>query len=259
MDVECGATVLLLFQHRFASCSSSKLTILRASPAKFTSTCHTFQSPESPKHIFSHTKGSLQPDGLPLHIWRVLTLFSGIQHSPSSVLTMLGPEWFIKPHIKAYNTPSNGNFYFQVRQSLSEYLNMITSSPFFQDSTHPGVASALCSTLGTTPYFSMNLSLLILRVQVAFHLYLWGQPIKGWSIYVLILWVLQCLHRAHHLDKSQLVPGTCACPLLLHSSRVLMLHKSPTYYPRQMSSSSLIFSMGQYPWKSIMHLSSYSL
>jgi len=157
---------------------------------------------------------------------------------------MLGPEWFIKPHIKAYNTPLNGNFYFQVRQSLSEYLNMITSSPLFWECTHPGVASALCSTLGITPYFSVSLSLLVLRVQVAFHLYLWGQPIKGWSIYVLILWVLQCLHRAHHLDKSQLVPGTCACPLLVPSSRVLMLHKSPTYCPRQMSSSSLIFSMG---------------
>jgi hypothetical protein len=207
-------------------------------------TCHTFQSPESPKHTFSHTKGSLQPDGLPLHIWRVLTLVSGTQHSPSSVSTMLGPEWFIKPYTKAYNTPSNGNFYFQVRQSLSEYLNMITSSPLFQESTHPGVASALCSTLGTTPYFSVSLPLLVSRVQVAFHLYLWGQPIKGWSIYVLILWVLQCLHRAHHLDKSQLVPGTCACPLLIPSSRVLMLHKSPTYCPRQMSSSSLIFSMG---------------
>jgi len=40
-------------------------------------TCHTFQSPESPKHTFSHTKGSLQPDVLPHHIWRVLTLVSG--------------------------------------------------------------------------------------------------------------------------------------------------------------------------------------
>jgi len=56
-------------------------------------------------------------------------------------------------------------------------------------------------------------------------------------------WVLQCLHWAHHLDKSQLVPGTCACPLLLHSSRILMLYKSSTYCPRQISSSSLIFSM----------------
>ena len=59
---------------------------------------------------------------------------------------------------------------FQVRQSLSEYLNMITSSPLFQESTHPGVASALCSTLGTTPYFSVSLSLLVVRVQVALHL-----------------------------------------------------------------------------------------
>jgi hypothetical protein len=150
-------------------------------------TCHTFQSPESPKHTFSHTKGSLQPDGLPHHIWRVLTLVSGTQHSPSSVLTMLGPKWIIKPHTKAYNTLSNENFYSQVRQSLSEYLNMIMSSPLFQESTHSGVASALCSILGTTPYFSVSLSLLVSRVQVALHLYLWGHPIKGWSIYVLIL------------------------------------------------------------------------
>ena len=73
----CGVTVLLLLQHKLASCSSSKLTILRASLARFTGTCHTFQSPESPKHTFSHTKGSLQQDGLPHHIWRVLTLVSG--------------------------------------------------------------------------------------------------------------------------------------------------------------------------------------
>lgn len=64
----CGATVLLLLQHRLASCSSSKLTILRASVAEFTGTRQTFHSSESPKHTFSHTKGSLQPDGLPHHI-----------------------------------------------------------------------------------------------------------------------------------------------------------------------------------------------
>jgi hypothetical protein len=92
---------------------------------------------------------------------------SSTQHPPSSVLTMLDPEWFFKPHTKAYNTPSNGNFYFQVQQSLSEYLNMITSSPLFQESTHLGVAPALCSTLGTTPYFSVSLPLLVSRVQVA--------------------------------------------------------------------------------------------
>jgi hypothetical protein len=159
-----GATIRLLLQHRLASCCSSKLTILRASVAKFTGTRHTFQSPESPKHNFSHTKGSLQLDGLPLHIWRVLTLVSGTQHSPSSVSTMLGPEWFIKPYTKAYNTPLNKNFYSQVRQLLSEYLNMITSSPLFQEPTHPGVAFALCSTLGTMPYFSVSFLLLVSRV-----------------------------------------------------------------------------------------------
>jgi len=62
------AIVFLFLQHMLASYSSSKLTILRASLAKFTGTRQTFQSPESPKHIFSHTKGSLQPDGLSHHI-----------------------------------------------------------------------------------------------------------------------------------------------------------------------------------------------
>jgi hypothetical protein len=55
---------------------------------------------------------------------------------------------------------------------------------------------------------------------------------------------------------SQLVLGTCACPLLIPSSRVLMLHKSSTYYPKQMLSSSLILSLEA--WKSILHLYPYS-
>ena len=137
----CGATVLLLLQHRLASCSSSKLTILRASVAEFTGTRQTFQSSELPKHTFSHTKGSLQPDGLPHHIWRVLTLVSRTQHSPSSVATMLGPEWFIKPHIKAYNTPSNE--YSQVRQSLSISMwskaHHSFKSPLIQELRPPSV------------------------------------------------------------------------------------------------------------------------
>ena len=54
--------------------------------------------------------------------------------------------------------------------SVIEYFNVITSSPLFQESTHPGVAPALCSTIGTTPYFSMSLSLLVVSVQVALHL-----------------------------------------------------------------------------------------
>jgi hypothetical protein len=125
-------------------------------------------------HLFSHKR-------ITTTRWSATSLLKSVNaclwdtlHSPSSVSTMLGPEWIIKPYTKAYNTPSNRNFHFQVRQSLSEYLNMITSSTLFQESTHLGVASTLCSTLGTTPYFSMSLSLLVSRVQVAFHLYLWG-------------------------------------------------------------------------------------
>jgi len=54
--------------------------------------------------------------------------------------------------------------------TIIEYFNVITSSPLFQESTHPGVVFALCSTLGSTPYFSVSLPLLVSRVQVAFHL-----------------------------------------------------------------------------------------
>jgi len=154
-----------------ASFSSSKLTILRTSLAKFIDTCQTFQSPEFTKaHLFSHKRITTTRWSVTSHLKSVNVCLWDTQHSPSSLSSMLIPEWFIKPHIKAYNTPSNGNIYFRVRQSLSEYFNVITSSPLFQESTHPGVASTLCSTLGTTSYFSVSLSLLVLRVQVALHL-----------------------------------------------------------------------------------------
>ena len=77
----------------FAFCSSSKLTILRASVAKFTGTRQIFQSPDSPKQPFAHSKGSLQPDGLSHLIWRVLTLvsrttfpFERINHARSGMI-----------------------------------------------------------------------------------------------------------------------------------------------------------------------------
>ena len=54
--------------------------------------------------------------------------------------------------------------------TVIKYFNVITSSPLFQEFTHSGVAPALCSTLGTTLYFSVSLSLLVVRVQVALHL-----------------------------------------------------------------------------------------
>jgi hypothetical protein len=50
--------------------------------------------------------------------------------------------------------------------TVIEYFNVITSSPLFHESTHPGVAPALCSTLGTTPYFSVSLSLVVLALHL---------------------------------------------------------------------------------------------
>jgi hypothetical protein len=101
------------------------------------------------------------------HLKSVNACLQDTQHSPSSLSIMFGLEWSIKPYTKANNTPSNRNIYFQVQQSLSAYFNVITSSPLFHEFTHPGVASALCSTLETTPYFFMSLLLLVLKVQVA--------------------------------------------------------------------------------------------
>jgi len=195
----CGTIVLLLLQHKIASCSSSKLTILRASPAKFTGTRQTFQSPESLKHTLAHTKGSLQPDGLSYHIWRGLTLVSGttfpferINHAWSGMIYQAlhqGLQHLLK-HKFLFSSAT-----------VIKYFNMITSSPLFQESTHPGVASAICSTVGTTSYFSVSLSLLVLRAQVALHLNLWGQPIKSWSIsvFILLIAISLAIHTPVHL------------------------------------------------------------
>jgi len=45
--------------------------------------------------------------------------------------------------------------------TVIEYFNAIASLPLFQESTNPGIASAICSTLGTAPYFSVSLPLLV--------------------------------------------------------------------------------------------------
>jgi hypothetical protein len=127
------------------------------------------------------------PNNHPLcHLWAIVLLL--LQHKlafcSSSKLTILRVSSTQHSPFERINHARSGMIFqalhqglqhplkriFQVRQSLSEYLNMITSSPLFQESTHPGVAPALCSTLGTTPYFSVSLSLLVVRVQVALHL-----------------------------------------------------------------------------------------
>jgi len=160
------AIVLLLLQHMLAFCSSSKLTISRASLAKFTGTCQTFQSPESPKHPFAHSKGSLQLDGLSHLIWRVLTLVSGTTF-PFKHINHAWPRMIYQALHQGLQHPLKRIF---PSATVIEYFNVIISSPFFQESTHPRVASAHYSTIGTTPYFSVSLSLLVLRVEVALHL-----------------------------------------------------------------------------------------
>jgi hypothetical protein len=53
----CGAIVLLLLQHRLASCSSSKLTIPRASSVKFTWYLpHLSITRVTKAHLFSHKR-----------------------------------------------------------------------------------------------------------------------------------------------------------------------------------------------------------
>jgi hypothetical protein len=68
-------------------------------------------------HLFSHKRITTTRWSFTSHLKGVNACLCNTQHSPSSLSSMLIPEWFIKPHIKAYNTPSNGNFYFQVQQS----------------------------------------------------------------------------------------------------------------------------------------------
>ena len=68
-------------------------------------------------HLFSHKRITTTRWPATSHLKSVNACLWDTLHSPSSVSTMLGPEWFFKPYTKAYNTPLNE--YSQVRQSLS--------------------------------------------------------------------------------------------------------------------------------------------
>ena len=141
-----------------ASFSSSKLTILRTSLAKFIDTCQTFQSPEFTKaHLFSHkriTTTRWSPTSylknVNVCLWDTTFLFEHINHARSGMFFQASHQGL--QHPLKWIFPS---------ATIIEYFNVITSSPLFQESTHPGVASALCSTLGTTSYFSVSLPLLV--------------------------------------------------------------------------------------------------
>ncbi|KAJ6872418.1 hypothetical protein NC651_031511 [Populus alba x Populus x berolinensis] len=94
------------------------------------------------------------------YLWDTTFPFERINHARSGMIHQASHQGLQHPPKRI----------FQVRQLLSEYLNMIISTPLFQESTHLGVAPTLCSILETTSYFSMSLSLLVIRVQVALHL-----------------------------------------------------------------------------------------
>ena len=121
----------MLLQHNLASCSSSKLTIPRASPAKFRGTRQTFQSPESQKHTVAYTKGSLQPDGLTHHIWIVLTLVSGktfpferINHARSGMIYQASHQGLQHPLKRKFPFPSA-----TIIIRVSQYDHELTTLP----------------------------------------------------------------------------------------------------------------------------------
>ena len=77
-------------------------------------TYHTFQSPESPKHTFSHTKGSLQPDGLPLQhlksvnacLWDTTFPFERINHARSGMIHQASHQGLQHPLKRKFIFPS---------------------------------------------------------------------------------------------------------------------------------------------------------
>jgi len=95
------------------------------------------------------------------YLWDITYPFDCINHARSGMIYQASQQGLHHPLKRKFLFPS---------ATVIKSFNVIKSSPLFQKSTHPGVVSALCSTLGTTPYFSVSLPLLVPRVQVAFYL-----------------------------------------------------------------------------------------
>jgi len=161
----CGATIRLLLQRILASCSSSKLTILRASSAKFTWYLPYLSITRVTKaHLFSHKRITTTRWSTTSHLKSVIAcLWDNIPLRAYQPCSVRNESSSLTPR---YTTPPQTEIF--ISKCDNHYLSI------FKESTHPGVMPALCSTQGTTPYFFVSLSLLVSRVQVAFHLYLWG-------------------------------------------------------------------------------------
>jgi hypothetical protein len=104
----CGATVLLLLQHRLASSALPSLPFWKHLWPSLQVLATPFNHQSHQSTPFLTQKGSLQPDGLPHHIWRVLSLVSRTYNIPLRAYQPCSVRNdFIKPYTKAYNTPSN--------------------------------------------------------------------------------------------------------------------------------------------------------
>jgi len=115
------ACILLLFQayHSESVCGQ----VYRYSP-------HLSISRVTKAQLFSHKRITTTRWSATSHLKSVNACLS--QHSPSSVSTMLGPEWFIKPYTKAYNTPLKQKFLFPnatVIIWVSQYNHKLTTLP----------------------------------------------------------------------------------------------------------------------------------
>jgi hypothetical protein len=81
-------------------------------------------------HLFSHKKDHFNQ--MVCHITsEECYRLSLEQHSPSNVSTMLGPEWFIKPHTKAYNISEEDDHFTQTQlPDLLLHLQLLPLQPF---------------------------------------------------------------------------------------------------------------------------------
>jgi hypothetical protein len=169
----CGAIVLLLLQHRLTFCNSSRLIILRASLAfrehlwpslqvlakPFNHQSHPSTLLLTPKDHFNQMVCHISSEECLTLVSRTTSPFKHINHAWPGMIYQALHQGLQHPLKRIF--PS---------ATVIEYFNVITSSPLFQESTHSGVASALYSSLGTTPYFSVSFPLLVSKVQVALHL-----------------------------------------------------------------------------------------
>jgi hypothetical protein len=110
----CRATVLLLLQHKLASCSSSKLTILRASSAKFIWYLPNLTITRVTKaHLFSHKRITTTRWSATSHLksvnacfWDTTFPFERINHARSGMIQQASHQGLQHPLKRKFLFPS---------------------------------------------------------------------------------------------------------------------------------------------------------